>query len=225
MTKQVQEMKACGMEKRYKVLIIGAMVISITFLHLSFSHDSMRSHVVARELYFLPVILSAFWFGFRGGMLTTLAVTAFYLPYSLFHWQGLNANDLDRVLEIVLFVVVGITVGILQDRQRARAREKMEALQAMAGSVAHEMNSPLFVAMGTLELLQDDFDRESEPYHEIQHTLNNLKELKNLIRKISQIDRFVPRDYDGSSVILDLSGSGTADSDPVRFFSSGVRRS
>ncbi|BCO08733.1 hypothetical protein GF1_11090 [Desulfolithobacter dissulfuricans] len=204
-------MKTYTTEKRYKILIIGAMVISITLLHLSFSHDSARSHVVARELYFLPVILSGFWFGLRGGLLTSLAVTAFYLPYSLFHWQGLTADDLDRILEIILFTVVGVTVGILQDRQRARAREKIEALRAMAGSVAHEMNSPLFVAMGTLELLKDDFDRESEPYLELQHTLKNLKELKTLIRKISRIDRYTPMDYDGSSVILDLSGSGPAE--------------
>ena len=205
-------MKTYVVEKRCKVLIIVAMVASITLLHLSFSHDSTRSHVVARELYFLPVILSGFWFGLRGGLLTALAVAAFYLPYSLFHWHGLTADDLDRILEILLFFVVGIIVGVLQDRQRTRAREKIEALQAMAGSVAHEMNSPLFVAMGTLELLQDDFDKDSEPYLELQNTLKNLQELKDLIRKISRIDRFNPKDYDGSSVILDLTDSGPVNS-------------
>ena len=61
--------------------------------------------------------------------------------------------------------------------------------------------------MGTLELLQEDFEEESEPYQELQHSLPNLKKLKVLIKKISRIDRFETVDYDGSSVILDINKS------------------
>merc|ERR1711941_217418 len=140
------------------------MVIGISALHLYISRNYEKSHILAREMYFLPIILCAFWFGLRGAILTSLTITAFYFTYSLLNWHGFSTDDWNRLLEIALYNIIAITIGILQDRRRARAREKLEVIQALAGTVAHEMNSPLFVAIANLELLQDDFDQNSEPY-------------------------------------------------------------
>ncbi len=197
-------------ETRKKQLVIAFLVISITCLHILISRDLEQFHIVARELYFLPIIISAFWFGLRGGVITSLAITAFYLPYSLLHWRGFVPDDLDRLLEIALFNIVAITVGILQDRQKAQTREKFESIRALTGTVAHEINSPLFVAMGTLELLQDDFDKDSEPYREIEGVMKNLHQMKELIVKISQIEEVVTKDYYGTSSIVDLEKSSIA---------------
>ena len=199
---------------KQKLLAIVCMVISISVLHLVLPHAFEKEHIVARELYFLPIILSGFWFGLRGAVITSLSITAFYLTYAIFHWRGFTPGDLDRLLEIGLFNIVAITTGFLQDRQKARIREKLESIKALAGTVAHEMNSPLFVAMGNLELLQDDFDQDSEPYQEMQGIRNNLNELKTLIQKISQLEDVVTKDYYGTSRIVDLDSvdvhSGTA---------------
>lgn len=194
-------------EDNTKILIIAILVSSISCLHLFISHDFEKSHIVARELYFLPIVLSALWFGLRGAIITALAITAFYLTYSLIHWRGFSTNDLDRLMEIGLFNIIAIVVGFLQDRQKAKAREKLESIKALAATVAHEMNSPLFVVMGTLELLQDDFDKESEPYQEINTVMSNLNRLKTLIKKISRLEEVVTKDYDGVSKIVDIEKS------------------
>jgi len=194
-------------ETKWKLLVIAILVVGISGLHLFVSHDFEKGHIIARELYFLPIILSAVWFGLRGGILTSLAITLFYLPYSAIHWSGFTSGDLDRLLEIALFNIVAIAVGILQDRQRARTREKLESIRAMAATVAHEMNTPLFVATGTLELLQDDFDKDSEPYIEINSVMKSLREMKDMIKKISHIEDVVTKDYDGTSMIVDIDKS------------------
>ena len=196
-------------DNNIKIIIIAILISAISLMHLFFSHDFEKSHVIARELYFLPIILSAFWFGLRGAVITALSITVFYLTYSLFHWRGFSARDLDRLMEIVLFNIVALVVGFLQDRQRARAREKLESVKALAATVAHEMNSPLFVVMGTLELLQDDFDKESEYFQEIDTVMTNLKRLKVLIKKISRLEELVTKDYDGVSRIVDIEKSST----------------
>ncbi len=200
--------------KNQKLLAIVCMVISISVLHLVVPHAFEKGHIVARELYFLPIILSGFWFGLRGAVITSLSITVFYFTYATFHWRGFTPGDLDRLLEIGLFNIVAITTGFLQDRQKARIREKLESIKALAGTVSHEMNSPLFVAMGNLELLQDDFDQDSEPYREMEGIRNNLNELKTLIQKISQLEDVVIKDYYGTSKIVDLDSvdvhSGTA---------------
>lgn len=190
-----------------KWLVIIFMVIGISALHLYISRNYEKSHILAREMYFLPIILCAFWFGLRGAILTSLTITAFYFTYSLLNWHGFSTDDWNRLLEIALYNIIAITIGILQDRQRARAREKLEVIQALAGTVAHEMNSPLFVAIANLELLQDDFDQNSEPYMEIENIIKNLKIIKVLIKKISQLKRVIPKDYDGTSMIVDLDKS------------------
>ncbi len=192
------------------LLTIVLMVIGISGLHLFVSRDFEKGHILARELYFLPIILSAFWFGLRGAVITALSITAFYLTYSAFHWRGFTPDDLDRLLEICLFNIVAVTTGFLQDRQKAHAREKLESIKALAGTVAHEMNSPLFVAMGNLELLQDDFEQDSEPYRELEGIKSNLNKLKTLIKRISKLEEVVTRDYDGTSRIVDLDKSSSA---------------
>jgi len=192
-----------------KILILTILVSAISLLHLFMTHDLEKSHVFARELYFLPIILSAFWFGLRGALITALTITAFYLTYSFFHWNNFSAKDLDRLLEIGLYNIIAGIVGFLQDRQKARAKEKLESIKALAGTVAHEMNSPLFVGMGTLELLQTDFDKESYPFREIETILKNLNQLKVLITKISQLEEIITKDYDGSTKIVDIEKSSS----------------
>lgn len=194
-------------ENIQKLLIIVVMVMSISGMHLVLPHDFPKTHVVARELYFLPVILSAFWFGLRGAVITSFSITAFYLTYSVIHWNSFSPDDLDRLLEILFFNVVAIVTGFLQDRQKAHAREKLESVKALAATVGHEINSPLFVAMGNVELLQDDFEEESETYGELEGIRTNLKEIKGLVKKISLIEEVVTRDYDGTTRIVDLGKS------------------
>ena len=196
-------------QNKQKLLVIVCMVIGISALHLLVPRSFEKGHIIARELYFLPIILCAFWFGLRGAVITALSISAFYAIYSAVHWRGFTPDDLDRLLEIGLFNIVAIATGFLQDRQKARIREKLESIKALAGTVAHEMNSPLFVAMGNLEFLQDDFDQDSEPYREIEGIRNNLNELKTLIQKISQIEEVVTKDYYGTDKIVDLDKSSS----------------
>lgn len=194
-------------ETRWRLLTIALLVAGISCIHLFVSRDFEKGHIVARELYFLPIILSAFWFGLRGALLTSITITLFYLPYSAIYWRGFVPDDLDRLLEIILFNLVAIIIGLLQDRQKARTREKFESIRAMAATVAHELNTPLFVATGTLELLHDNFDKDSETYVEIDSIMKNLRTLKEMIKKISLIENVVTKDYDGTSMIVDIEKS------------------
>ena len=168
-----------------KLLVLVLMAIGISGLHLFMSHSFQKIHILARELYFLPIILSAFWFGLRGAVITALSITTFYLMYSGFHWRGFSADDLDRLLEIAMYNIVAITVGVCRKDEKAGTRKKLELIKALAGTIAHEMNNPLLVAIGNLELLQDDFGKDNEPYLEIKNILKNLKLLEKQIENFS----------------------------------------
>ncbi|HEB51509.1 MAG TPA: DUF4118 domain-containing protein [Desulfobulbus sp.] len=192
-----------------KVAVIIFLILAISGLHLFMTEEYVTAHVVARELYFLPIILSAFWFGLYEGVLTSVAITVFYLPFSFLNWDGFAPTDVDKVLEVILFNIVAVVLGILRDREKAREQEKREAIAALAATVAHEMNTPLFVALGTLDLMQDEIEAGSDLGEDMERVIENLKTMKKLVREIGAIEDIVTRDYDGTSNIVDLKKSAS----------------
>ncbi len=190
-----------------KIILIATLVLGITGLHIMTSQKQELSHIFYRELYFLPLILTAFWFGLRGALITSLSVTIIYLPYTLFHWQSFSTDDLNRLLEIMLFNIVTNVLGLLRDREKTREKEKRKAVLAMAGAVAHEINTPLFSAIGTAQLLQEEFEPDSSWYSDLQQINRNLKEISHLIKKIAGIENIEIKAYVGSSTIIDIEKS------------------
>ncbi|MBW2014716.1 MAG: hypothetical protein JRI69_13180, partial [Deltaproteobacteria bacterium] len=134
-------------------------------------------------------------------------VTFVFLPYTMFHWQSFSPNDLDRLLEIILFNVVANGLGFLRDREKAVEEEKRKAIIAMAGAVAHEMNTPLFSAIASSQLLQEDFNSDSDAYNDLQLIIRNLKEISSMIKKIAAIENLEMKTYVGNSVIMDIEKS------------------
>ncbi|MGB3225676.1 MAG: histidine kinase dimerization/phospho-acceptor domain-containing protein [Desulforhopalus sp.] len=190
---------------REKIFLIIVLVTVTTILHFTTKQSQFYYHIVLRELYFLPIVLGAFWYGVRGGLFTSLGISSVYTPLVVMHWQGFSPEDLDKFLEIILFNVVAIVMGILSDREKAREREKQESILAMAGTIAHELNTPLQVVLGGSQLLQDDFEPESTTHKELQDIINNTRTIQEAIKKISQLDQFVLKKYAGDTKIIDIS--------------------
>jgi len=190
-----------------KAGLIAGLVLVITALHVATGQEHQRVHIIYRELYFLPLILAGFWYGLRGALVTSLTVTAFYLPYTVYHWQSFSPDDLDSLLEILLFNVVAAGVGFLRDRELTRQREKRKAIAAMAGAVAHEMNTPLFAALGTAQLLQEDFEEGTGPHTDLTQIIASLQQVKGLVRQIATIEDVVVKSYVGREEIMDIGKS------------------
>jgi len=188
-----------------KIFLIIVFVTVTTILHFATKQSQFYYHIVLRELYFLPIMLGAFWYGVRGGLFTSLGISSVYIPLVVMHWQGFSPEDLDKFLEIILFNVVAIVMGILSDREKVREREKQESILAMAGTIAHELNTPLQVILGGSQLLQDDFEPESTTHRELQDIINNTRTIQEAINKISQLDQFVLKQYAGDTKIIDTS--------------------
>jgi signal transduction histidine kinase len=111
----------------------------------------------------------------------------------------------------MLFNIVANGLGFLRDREKAIEKEKRKAIMAMAGTVAHEINSPLFSALGTSQLMQDEFNPGSSPHNDLKFIIRNLKEIKQMVKKISAIEDPKLKTYVGDSDIVDLEKSVNPD--------------
>ena len=106
----------------FKLLALAGMVASITVLHYSTSTRHYVFHNVYIRLYYAPIIIAAFWFGLRGSIGTSVAVSGVYLPHVLFQWSHDTLGNPNRYLEIALFNIIGLVVGVLSEAERTQRR-------------------------------------------------------------------------------------------------------
>ncbi|HEY5975150.1 MAG TPA: ATP-binding protein [Geobacteraceae bacterium] len=109
--------------------IVGISLLHyLTPLHLPYLHD------IFQRLYYLPIILSAVWFGFRGGLLCSIIVSIAYAPHILFQWGGHLTMEMEKYLEILLYNTVGGVTGLLSQRERERTLELQNTARGLEES-------------------------------------------------------------------------------------------
>lgn len=123
-------------KRHFSRLILLAVVISaITAQHYltGVSHENLSLHNIHYLLYFLPILMGGIWYGLSGGVLTAALVSILYAPVVFGHvGQTVFASNMQKVLELVIYNLVGWVTGILSQRQRKESegyRRAAEELQ------------------------------------------------------------------------------------------------
>lgn len=105
-------------------------------------------------------------------------------------------------VEYVIEVIRDITAK-KQLEEEQLARVKLQGVVELAGTVAHEINSPLFAALGTAQLLEEDLETQ-ELIDDVQTIVRNLKEIGGLTKKMTSMTGFESRDYVGDAKIVEI---------------------
>jgi two-component system, NtrC family, sensor histidine kinase HydH len=139
-------------------LAASMLVITVTY-RLVPPEFQFWSHVI-RYLYFLPIIVAAFWFGLRGA----LATAAFGI---LCQWSWLPDSG-ERYAEALDLIVIAVVTGVLADRDHAQQRrleqnvetlrraDRLAAIGQLSAGLAHEIRNPLASIEGAAEILAND---------------------------------------------------------------------
>jgi two-component system, NtrC family, sensor histidine kinase HydH len=152
---------------RYKVIPLYWKVLPILFLLAAIFLLDQRWMIspfpeeIIHRLYFLPIILSGLLFGLKGGFLSALVVTFFFIS----HWfKGMGTYPRGaHIDELILFYAFGILIGLLVDRERmeTRLREEQEHLAIIgeaAATVAHELKNPIITIGAYVKKIQQRID-------------------------------------------------------------------
>jgi len=191
--------------KRVQIIIIAVLVIVISSLHYITKIDYAHYHIFYLQIYFLPLVLAAFWFGLRGGVITSFSISALYIPELIMEWQAFSSEDFNRILVILLFNLVGPGLGFLSDRGKAEekakmaaehiAREQAESADRIKSDflsiVSHELRTPLVSIIGFNDLLLDGVAGKlsEEQADALKKIGNNSKKLLELINAILEFSR------------------------------------
>ena len=120
-------------------------------------------------------------------------------------WFERSASPITNAEGIIEYVIE-IIRDITAERKLAEAeveQGRLGGIVELAGTVAHEINSPLFAALGTAELLVDD-ELASEINEELQVVIRNLKRISELTQKMTSMTGFKRKQYVGESKVLSL---------------------
>lgn len=111
----------------------------------------------------------------------------------------------DGEVDFVIEAVRDITDQRLLEQEKME-RVKLEGVVEMAGTAAHELNSPLFAALGTAQLMRDDLESE-EMIDDMDMIIRNMKKMGQLTRQMTEVTGFEEKKYVGETKIVSLKSS------------------
>ncbi len=119
---------ATGAWSKIAILILLSGGVIVSHYSTPATDEQMILHDLYRRVLYIPIILSAFWFGWRGGIICALSVTIAYFPHIYHDWGGgFFHQNLNRTLEAGMYVVVGSITGYLIDKLRREQARLIEA--------------------------------------------------------------------------------------------------
>jgi two-component system sensor histidine kinase HydH len=165
------------------LLIYGSIAV-ISGFHYYTSTGYHYFHDIYRRLYYIPIIFSAFLYGVRGALISSICISIIYAPHAFWHNAHMDpAGTLEKGLEILLYNVVGLVTGVLAAREKREKErhwhtaqhleeslnelksmeqellqaEKLSAIGQLSAGLAHEIRNPLSSIKGAVEILAADY--------------------------------------------------------------------
>lgn len=180
------------------------LVVTIALLQYLTPRGLAHWHYVLERLYYIPVAGAGLILGWRAGLLTAISAGALFGIMTA-NVPG-SSDKLDRLLESMIFCMVGILTGVLSDRERERRSEleeakarieavhlelklnfeqmkrtdRLAALGHLSAGLAHEIRNPLASIAGAASIVQlepENASRRSEFLEIIQIECRRLNSL------------------------------------------------
>ena len=120
-------------------------------------------------------------------------------------------SDPDGKSDFIIGTIRDITAHV-RLQEEFLLRERLQGVVEMAGAAAHELNTPVFAALGTAQLLLADIN-DSDPFHaELKIIIRNLKLVSELTKNMTRITRYEVKTYIGNQKVVDIR---KASDDPI----------
>ena len=115
-------------------------------------------------------------------------------------------------VDCVIEAARDVTDQVMLEKEQLE-RMKLQGVIEMAGTAAHQLNTPLFAAICTAQLLRDDLP-SAEMIEEIDTIIRNLKEMGDLTKKMTAVTGFTSKKYVGETRIVEIQSAADSQWEP-----------
>lgn len=169
------------LKQRYlrAAILVGAIAV-VSLSHYMAPISYVWLHPLLERAYYIPVVLMALWFGWRGGIAAATVAGLTYIPHIVMAWKSNPEYSSAQYVEIGMFFVIAILVGILADLEQKqkqkieetairlsetyaqlqssieqlRRADRLSALGELSAGLAHEIRNPLGALEGAVQILR-----------------------------------------------------------------------
>jgi two-component system, NtrC family, sensor histidine kinase HydH len=192
--------------RRLRLTVLIAAIVAVSLLHYATPTSHIWLHPLLQRAYYVPILLLALWFGWRGGVLAASLSAVLYIPHIQMSWGFEPEYRATQIVEVGMFFVIGALTGMLADHERAqrahaeetarklsevygqlhasfeqlRRADRLSALGELSAGLAHEIRNPLGSVEGAVQILRRPelpTDTRNEFGNLAQKEINRLKGL------------------------------------------------
>jgi two-component system sensor histidine kinase HydH len=167
------EARAKRFEHVLKWCCLGATILLVWLLRYLVSPSHVVAEAILGRLYYLPIVLAAWWYGPAGGILAAVVTAAAYLSYLPSGRPYEAAYAASQGAEAVVFLFLGVSVGVIARKRAGRSSPgdktppvttRAEGREACAADEFGQVKAVLFAGRIASGLA-----------HEIRHRVAHLK--------------------------------------------------
>jgi signal transduction histidine kinase len=174
---------------KYGAILLLILVISV--FHFETGTENRYLHEVYQRIYYIPILLAAFWFGPLLGVLSAVFTSLIYVVHIQRDWTHFPHYAFNQYAEIIMYHLVALVTGLLalKGRRRRESLEKtseelseayqklqstfdylkktdrLAVLGQLSAAIAHEIRNPLGSIKGSVEILETEIG-PGNPKHE-----------------------------------------------------------
>lgn len=167
--------------------VLAVLLALITLVHYVLGGAQAGIlHGLLGHLYIVPIILGAFWYGIKGGVVVSIAASFLFSPHLFLHWSD-PFLDIFNFVEIFLFLLIGGVTGVLSQMERSQRMRYEHALIRLDEShrKLKEQTDVLFQAEEQLrraERLSALGELSASMAHEIRNPLGSIKGAAEILK-------------------------------------------
>jgi two-component system, NtrC family, sensor histidine kinase HydH len=164
---------------RYGALVL--IVIGVSLLHYGTATEQRYLHEIYQRLYYIPILLAAYWYGPVPGILLATVAGSMYAYHIHHDWAHFPEYSFNQYAEILLYLTIALVIGTIASKDRGHRRalertslelavahdelrrsfehlrraDRLASLGQLSAGLAHEIRNPLGSIRGAAELLED----------------------------------------------------------------------
>ena len=209
--RSIQDTKKIVVNNRRIVaaVVVWCSIPLITHLHHSTASTNQPLHSIYAELHYIPLLLAALIFGFRGAALASLMMSLLYGAYMVTDWRGASLWLVDNSIHLIFPAVLALLVGFLVDLRTAQRRQLeqnryLSGLGQAAAVLVHDLKNPLINITAAIRRLERGASSPDQAVIAVRGATERMERIMNVVldfAKPLQLDR---KEQDATVLIREL---------------------